>query len=112
MVPSSGLEDEETLVTFASQAALVVSNVRKYRDEQRARADLEALANTSPVGVVVFDSRTGNLVLFNREATRIVGGLHMPDHTPQQLLELTTVKRADGREVSTPPGRSALRWVS
>ena len=98
--PEFTLEDEETLVMFASQAALVVSNVRKYREEQQARADLEALVNTSPVGVVVFDARTGKLVLFNREATRIVGGLQVPDHTPEQLLELTTVKRADGREVS------------
>ena len=30
-------EDEETLVLFASQAALVVSNARRYRDERRAR---------------------------------------------------------------------------
>ena len=53
-------EDEETLVMFASQAALVIANARRYRDEQRARADLETLVDTSPVGVVVFDARTGN----------------------------------------------------
>ena len=33
-------EDEETLVMFASQAALVISNARRLRDERRARADL------------------------------------------------------------------------
>ena len=43
-------EDEETLVMFASQAALTVSNARRYRDEQQVRADLEALVNTSPRG--------------------------------------------------------------
>ena len=42
-------EDEETLVMFASQAALTVSNARRFRDEQQVRADLEALVNTSPV---------------------------------------------------------------
>ena len=52
-------EDEETLVMFASQAALVIANARAYREERRARADLETLVNTSPVGVVVFDARTG-----------------------------------------------------
>ena len=52
-------EDEEILVMFASQAALVIANARRYRDEQRARADLETLINTSPVGVVVFDAKTG-----------------------------------------------------
>ena len=44
-------EDEETLVMFASQAALVIANARRYRDEQRARADMETLVNTTPVGV-------------------------------------------------------------
>ena len=44
-------EDEETLVMFASQAALVIANARRHRDEQRARADLETLVNTTPVGV-------------------------------------------------------------
>ena len=44
-------EDEETLVMFASQAALVIANARRHRDEQRARADLETLIDTSPVGV-------------------------------------------------------------
>ena len=54
-------EDEETLVMFASQAALVIGNARKHRDEQRALADLEALAAISPVGVLVFDPTTGML---------------------------------------------------
>ena len=66
-------EDEEVLVLFASQAATAVANARTHRDEQRARADLEALVDTSPVGVVVFDARTGRAVSFNREARRIVG---------------------------------------
>ena len=52
-------EDEEVLVMFASQAAMAIANARRYRDEQRARADLETLINTSPFGVVVFDVRTG-----------------------------------------------------
>ena len=93
-------EDEETLVMFASQAALVIANARTHREEQRARTDLETLINTSPVGVVVFDARTGALVSFNREARRIVDGLREPDQSPEQLLEVLTVRRADGREVS------------
>ena len=67
-------EDEETLVMFASQAALVIANARAYREERRARADLETLVNTSPVGVVVLDARTGAPVSFNREAARLGGG--------------------------------------
>ena len=34
---------------------------------QRVRADLEALVETSPVGVVVFDAKSGRAVSFNRE---------------------------------------------
>ena len=93
-------EDEETLVMFASQAALVIGNVRRYRDEQRARADLETLINTSPVGVVVFDARTGVPVSFNREARRIIEGLQTPGSSVEQLLDMITLRRADGREVS------------
>ena len=93
-------EDEETLVMFASQAAMVIANARRHREEQRARKDLETLVNTSPVGVVVFDARTGAPLSFNREALRIVDGLREPEQPPEQLLEVITVRRADGREVS------------
>ena len=95
-----GSEDEETLVMFASQAAMVIANARRHRDEQRARADLETLVNTAPVGVIVLDARTGIPRSFNREATRIVEGLVMPDGTSEQLLEVITIRRADGTELS------------
>ena len=58
--PEFGEEDEETLVMFASQAAMVIANARRHRQERRARADLETLVDTSPVGVVVFDAGTGS----------------------------------------------------
>ena len=93
-------EDEETLVLFASQAAMAIANARRHREERRARADLETLIDTSPVGVVVFDSVTGLPKSFNREARRIVDSLRNPDQTPEQLLETMTFTRADGREVS------------
>ncbi len=93
-------EDEEVLVLFASQAASAIANARTYRDEQRARADLEALVETSPVGVAVFNARTGALASLNREAKRIVEGLRMPGHSAEELLEVLTSRRADGREVA------------
>ena len=93
-------EDEETLVMFASQVALVVANARRHRDERRARADLETLIDTSPVSVAVFAMGTGAPVSFNREARRIVDGLRNPDQTTEQLLEVVTVRRADGRKIS------------
>ena len=66
-------DDEETLAMFAAQAAMAVTNARRYGDEQRAKADLEALVNTSPVGVLVADVASRSVVMANREARRIVG---------------------------------------
>ena len=66
-------EDEDLVVMFASQAALVISNARRHREEQRARTDMETLVDTSPVGVLVFNARTGELASHNREAMRIAG---------------------------------------
>ena len=93
-------EDEETLVLFASQAAAAIANARTYRRERRARADLEALVETSPVGVVVFDARTGRPLSLNREAKRIVGRLRAGGGSIEELLGLMTCRRGDGRELS------------
>ena len=57
-------EDEEVLALFASQAATAIANARIPRDKQQARADLEALVDTSPAGVAVFDAGTGRPVSF------------------------------------------------
>ena len=99
-------EDEETLVMFASQAALVIANARRYREERRARQDLETLVNTSPVGVVVFDARTGAPVSFNREAMRLVDALRDPGQPPEELLEVITVRRAEAASC----GWEKFRW--
>ena len=93
-------EDEEILVLFASQAAAAIANARTHRGEQRTRANLEALVETSPVGVVVIDARTGRLVSLNREAKRIVGVRSTAGDVPEQLLEVVKCRRADGEEVS------------
>ena len=98
--PEFTREDEETLVLCASQAALVIANARRYRDEQRARAHLETLIDTSPVGVAVFNALTGAPLSFNREMRRILGGVWNPDQSPQEFLENLTVRRAVGREIS------------
>ena len=93
-------EDEETLTLFASQAALVIANAHRYRDERRSRADLETLINTSPVGVVVLNARTGVPVSYNRESRRIIEDLLTPAGSVEQLLDTVTVRRADGSEIA------------
>ena len=97
---SSRPDDEEILVLFASQAANAIANARAHRDERRARADLEALVETSPVGVVVFDAGTGRPASLNREARRLVDGLNAPGRPPEELLGALTCRFSDGREIA------------
>ena len=96
--PAFTTQDEETLILFASLAAAAIANARAYREEQRMRADLEALIETTPVGVVVFEAASGRPVSVNREAMRIVEPLGQPGRSPEELLEAVTWRRADGRE--------------
>ncbi len=93
-------EDEELLALFASQAAAAIANARAHREEQRARAGLEALVETSPVGVVVFDARTAEPVTVNREARRTVEALGLAGRSPTDLLGEVTSRLPDGREVT------------
>ncbi|MCY4575197.1 MAG: response regulator [Chloroflexi bacterium] len=93
-------EDEETLVLFASQAAMAIANARRHREERLARADLETLIDTSPVGVVVFDAVTGAPKSFNQEARRIAAALSNPGQSPEEGMLDLTIRRADGREFS------------
>ena len=97
--PEFTAEDEEVLVLFASLAATAIANARTYRDERRARADLEALVETSPVGVVVMDAAAGRAVSFNREARRIMEPLRTAGRPLEELQDVITLQRADGREV-------------
>ena len=95
-----GLEDQEMLVMFASQVALVIANAHRFREEQRARANLQTLIDTAPIGVVVFDPRDGTPVSINREARRIVDSVLTPGVPLEQILQVAVVRRADGREFS------------
>ena len=93
-------EDEELLMLFASQAATAIANARTYRDEQRARADLEALVETSPVGVVVLDAKTGQTVSFNQEARRLVEQLLPPGVAPEEAMKALTCRFPNGTELA------------
>ena len=104
--------DEDVLMLFASQAAAAIGNARAHRSEQRARMDLEALVETSPVGVVVFDGRSGRMVSYNREARRIVESLRMPGRPLEELLEIVSCRRADGRELSLAEFPLAQQFAS
>ncbi len=94
-------EDEEILVLFASHAAAVIANARRYSCEHRARADLEALISTSPVGVLVVDAETRTVLSVNYEGERIMGVLPEPGITLDQYREAMTCSRPSGNPVAT-----------
>ena len=72
---------------------------------ERVRSHFEALIETAPVGAVVFDARTGDVLSINQEAKRLVEGLRMPGHTTEQLLEVLSFRRADGRDFALGESR-------
>ncbi len=93
-------EDVDALLVFATQGAAAIVNARTYRAEQRARTDLEALVETSPIGVVVLDPHTGQPVVFNREARRLVEVLRTPGRAIEEMIEAVTCRLSDGREIA------------
>ena len=92
--------DEETLVMFASQAALAISDARRYREERRTRAELEALVDFSPMSALVFDAKTGVITSINQEAQQVMGALGLSSDAFQEVVETGTYRRADGRVIS------------
>ncbi len=92
-------DDEQTLEMFAAQATMAITNARRYGDEQRAKADLEALVNTSPVGVVVFDARTREPVKVNYEARRIAGAAKAEETDFSMYVDQLAYQRIDGQEI-------------
>ena len=93
------VQHEKLVLLVASQAAVVIANARTQSAAQRVQAHFEALIETAPIGVVIFDAATGRMLLINQEAKRLVEGLRMPGRTTEEGLDVFTFRRADGREV-------------
>lgn len=94
------LEDEEIIVMFATQAATAIANAHRYEEELSAAANLKTLINISPVGVVVFDAKTGRIVSSNREVLRISGDAGRSLLSLEDIWSSVYFRRADGRELS------------
>ncbi len=60
---------------------------------------METLVDAPPVGVVVFDARTGKAVSLNRDAKRILRDLQTPGGSAKELAEMLTCRSGAGREV-------------
>lgn len=97
--------DGEILAALASQTAAAVANALRHADERRAlreseseRRRVEALIETSPVGVLVVDAKTRTVVSVNREAERIMGVPPPPGNGLAEYQRVSIYRRMDGRE--------------
>ena len=93
-------DDEAILGAFAAQAGIALNNALEFDTALRAKSNLETLIQLSPVGVLVFDARTGKLASYNREVERILGDAAGPGISVAEALQTLVYRRADGREIS------------
>ena len=98
-------EDEETLMMFASQAAIAILNSLRHSEEEQAKAQVEterrrlaALVGSSPVGVLVVDAKTRTFASVNQEAERILGMSPEPGSTLVRYHEVAIYRRTDGKK--------------
>ena len=94
------LEDEEALAFLAAMAGPGLKNARRFEEERKVRAEMEALVDASPTGVMVFDARTWALVRVNDEARRIAGGLEIQGESLSDLLAVFSTRRPDGQDIA------------
>lgn len=91
-------ENEDILVLFATQAASAIRNARLYEQADAQRRSLETLVNTSPVGVMVVEAKTGTVSLMNQEAQRVRGTPHRPGDHVEQYIKPLRILKSDGTE--------------
>ena len=104
-------EDENVAAMFAAQAASITSSARKYDEAYRAKVEMEALMDLSPVGVSVFDTRIGEITFVNQESKRLLGALGLSDDEWEFSYDRLTFTRTDGKEIpfAELPGTRALQ---
>ena len=67
--------------------------------EQGTPADFQTLVDTSPVGLIVVDARTGKFVSVNEEAQRLFNATGESGVSMEELLPRLAFRRRDGREI-------------
>ncbi len=92
--------DERMLVRFAAHAGNAITNSRKFERERRIKTDLRALVKIAPVGLVVFDAKTGAVLTSNQECQRIGGKVGSEAMSWEEVQQNCTLTRADGREMT------------
>ena len=104
-------EDEDIAAMFAAQAASIISNIRRYEAEHRAKAELETLLDITPLAISVFDARVGEITFMNRESQRMLGVIGVSEELINNPFLSLKFTRTDGREIPFEelPGSRSLQ---
>ena len=70
-----------------------------HQAEQWTHASFQALTDSSPVGLMVVDAKTGEFISLNEETQRLLSATGGPDVTLEALMPLLTFTQRDGREI-------------
>ena len=95
------VEDEDLIVMFSGLAAQAMFSARSHRELARSRDSLETLIEISPVGIMLFDAETMELLSLNPEVRRIVRGLKVPGRSQEELLSVMELRHPDGRKIES-----------
>ena len=97
--PEFTQQDEDLLRRFAQHAGAAISNCRKLERELKIKTDLKPLVQIAPVGLVVFDAKTGAILSCNQECQRLAGESGMAATTWDEMLTVLSLRRGDGSEL-------------
>ncbi len=96
--PDLDERDVQLAVTLASQIAVVMENQRLFSTAEAERQTLEAVLNSLPTGVLVFDAQTGELALTNELARSLLGL-----DEPEQYIQIHTGTETPYTDEEFPP---------
>ena len=104
-------DDERILGLFGSHAAVAISNAFIFRAVRQTRDNLEKFINISPVGVVIFDARSGSLISANDEARRLASAFMGQGRGLEDFLLEASFRRTDGSKF-TPDMASIVQSLT
>ena len=104
-------EDRAIAAMFAAQAGSTIANARRYEEARQATADLETLLQICPVGISVYDMRSGEITFSNQESRRMVGILGLADDELDKIFLALKFTRPNGKVMAFEdlPGTKVLQ---
>ena len=92
-------EDDELIVNLSALAAAALLNTRSYQALLKAKSSLQTLIDLAPVGVMLYDAKTMDLLSLNPEVRRMVRGLQVPGRSLDELRSVIDVRYPNGGKI-------------